>query len=162
MPQLLRQVYQLYIRTTPERLWQAITDPAITKLYFYESSVESTWKPGGPLNRRRADGSFMLEGEVLEIDPPHRLVHTFVASHRKPEDRDPPSRVTWEIEPRGETCRLTLTHEHYAGDTETYRGTVTGWNPVLSGLKTLLETGRTLEITFPDDDNQGEPVAKRR
>ncbi len=153
MPPPLRHVYQLYIRTTPEKLWQAITDPATTKLYFYESTVESTWRPGEPLNRRRADGSFMLEGEVVEIDPPRRLVHTFIASHRKPEDRDPPSRVTWEIEPMGETCRLTLTHEHYAGDTKTYRGALTGWNPVLSGLKTLLETGRPLEIDFPEDDD---------
>jgi len=146
MPQPLRQVFQLYIRTTPEKLWQALADPAMTKHYFYASAVESTWKPGGPLNRRRADGSFMLEGEVLESDPPRRLVHTFVVSDTKPEDRDPPSRVTWEIEPLGETCRLTVTHEHYAGETETYSGTLTGWNPVLSGLKTLLETGRPLDI----------------
>ena len=94
----------------------------------------------------------MLEGELLEIDPPRRLVHSFIVSHRKPEDRDPPSRVTWEIEPMGEVCRLTLTHEHYAGDTETSRGTLTGWNPVLSGLKTLLETGLPLEITFPEGE----------
>jgi uncharacterized protein YndB with AHSA1/START domain len=152
MPQPLRHVYQLYIRTTPEQLWQALTDPALTKLYFYGSAIESKLKPGGPLNRRRADGSFMLEGEVLEIDPPRRLVHSFIVSHRKSEDRDPPSRVTWEIEPMGEVCRLTLTHEHYAGDTETSRGTLTGWNPVLSGLKTLLETGLPLEITFPQGE----------
>jgi uncharacterized protein YndB with AHSA1/START domain len=151
MPQPRRQVYQVYIRTTPEKLWQAITDPAMTKQYFYESAVESTWKPGEPLNRRRSDRSFMLEGEVLEIDPPRRLVHTFIESDRKPEDRDPPSRVTWEIEPMGDACRLTLTHEHYAGETETYKGTLTGWNPVLSGLKTLLETGRALQITFPEE-----------
>lgn len=146
MAETLRQVYQIYIRTTPEKLWQAITDPAMTQQYFYETAVESTWKRGGPLNRRRADGSPVLEGEVLEIDPPRRLVHTFITAYTDPEDRDPPSRVTWEIEPMGETCRLTLTHEHYNGESETYKGTLTGWNPVLSGLKTLLETGRPLQI----------------
>jgi uncharacterized protein YndB with AHSA1/START domain len=87
-----------------------------------------------------------LKGEVLEINPPHRLVHTFIPAYGDSEDRDPPSRVTWEIEPLGEACRLTLTHEHYAGETETYKGTLTGWNPVLSGLKTLLETGTPLRI----------------
>jgi uncharacterized protein YndB with AHSA1/START domain len=143
----LRQIYQVYIRTTPEKLWDAIADPAMTKLYFYETLVESTWKAGGPLNRRRSDGSLVLEGEVLEIDPPRRLVHTFVTAYSSPEDRDPPSRVTWEIEAMGaQACRLTLTHEHYAGETETFKGTLTGWNPVLSGLKTLLETGRPLEL----------------
>lgn len=146
MPQPLRQVYQIYIRTTPERLWEAITDPAMTRQYFYETTVESTWRSGAPLNRRGPDGSLKLEGEVLEIDPPRRLVHTFISSYDNPEERDPPSRVTWEIEPLGETCRLTLTHEHYAGETETYKGTLTGWNPVLSGLKTLLETGTPLRI----------------
>lgn len=146
MPETLRQVYQIYIRTTPEKLWEAITDPAMTRQYFYETAVESTWKRGGPLNRRRADGSPVLEGEILEIDPPRRLVHTFVTAYTEPEHRDPPSRVTWEIEPMGETCRLTLTHEHYNGESETYKGTLTGWNPVLSGLKTLLETGRPLQI----------------
>jgi uncharacterized protein YndB with AHSA1/START domain len=154
MAQLLRQVYQIYIRTTPETLWQAITDPAMTKLYFYETVVASTWKPGTPLCRRRADGTLVLDGEVLEIDPPRRLVHTFVTAYRNAEDRDPPSRVTWEIEPLGESCRLTLSHEHYAGDSETYKGTLTGWNPVLSGLKTLLETGTPLVITFPKESQQ--------
>lgn len=146
MPEPLRQVYQVYIRTTPEKLWEAITNPAMTRQYFYETAVESTWKPGAQLNRRRSDGSPVLEGEVLEIDPPRRLVHTFITAYENHEDRDPPSRVTWEIEQMGETCRLTLTHEHYAGETETYKGTLTGWNPVLSGLKTLLETGRPLQI----------------
>lgn len=146
MPKTLHQVYQIYIRTTPEKLWEAITDPAMTRKYFYETAVESTWKRGAPLNRRRADGSPVLEGEILEIDPPRRLVHTFITAYSEPEDRDPPSRVTWEIEPMGETCRLTLTHEHYNGESETYIGTLTGWNPVLSGLKTLLETGAPLQI----------------
>jgi uncharacterized protein YndB with AHSA1/START domain len=145
----MRQVYEIYIRTTPEKLWQAITDPEMTKKYFYESAVESSWAIGSSLNRLRPDGSHMLEGEVVEFDPPRRLVHTFVHVDVKPEDRDPPSRVTWEIVALGDTCKLTLTHEHFAGETETYKGTLTGWNPVLSGLKTLLETGKPLEIQWP-------------
>jgi uncharacterized protein YndB with AHSA1/START domain len=148
MSQTLRQVYEVYIRTTPEKLWQAITDPEITKEYFYDSAIDSTFQPGTPLNRLHPDGSPMLEGQVVEVEPMRRLVHTFIHREPNPEDQDPPSRVTWEIEPMGDVCKLTLTHEHYRGESVTYKGTLTGWNPVLSGLKTLLETGKPLGIAF--------------
>ena len=88
----------------------------------------------------------MLEGRVLEVDPPRRLVHTFSATHDPVQKRDRPSRVTWEIEPRGKVCKLTLTHDDFDGETETFKSTGPGWNPVLSGLKTLLETGEPLDI----------------
>jgi predicted dithiol-disulfide oxidoreductase (DUF899 family)/uncharacterized protein YndB with AHSA1/START domain len=146
----LRQIYEVYIRTTPERLWQAITDPEMTRQYFYDSAVDSSWQVGAPLNRLRPDGSRMVEGEILEFDPPRRLVHTFVFTDSELEDRDPPSRVTWEIVPVGQVCKLTLTHEHYAGESETYKGTLTGWNPVLNGLKTLLETGKPLRLELEE------------
>jgi uncharacterized protein YndB with AHSA1/START domain len=149
MSEPLRQIYEVYIRTTPEKLWQALTDPNMTKQYFYDSAVESDWIAGSPLNRVKDDGSHMLEGEVIEIDPPRKLVHTFIVNETNPADQDPPSRVTWEIVPMGPVCKLTLTHEHYAGESETYKGTLTGWNPVLSGLKTLLETGKPLDIAWP-------------
>lgn len=146
MKQTVRQVYEVYIRTTPEKLWQAITDPGMTKQYFYDSAIASSLQPGTPLHRLRDDGSHLLEGEVIEVDPPRKLVHTFVYQEPSPADQDPPSRVTWEITPMGEVCKLTLTHEHYRGESVTYKGTLTGWNPVLSGLKTLLETGKPLNI----------------
>lgn len=151
MQTVKRQIYEVYIRTTPERLWQAITDPEMTKQYFYDSAIETTLEPGTPLNRLREDGSRMLEGEVLEADPPRKLVHTFIQKETNPEDQDPPSKVTWEIEPIGGVCKLTLTHEHYRGESATYKGTLTGWNPVLSGLKTLLETGKPLAIAWPEE-----------
>ena len=154
MNQTARQVYEVYIRTTPEKLWQAITDPEMTKRYFYDSVIESSLRPGTPLNRLREDGSHMLEGEVLEVDPPRKLVHTFIHKEPDPADQDPPSRVTWEIVSMGDVCKLTLTHEHYRGESVTYKGTLTGWNPVLSGLKTLLETGKPLSIAWPDETNQ--------
>lgn len=153
MNRTVHQVFEVYISTTPQKLWQAITDPEMTKQYFYDSAIESTLEPGTPLNRLRADGTHMLDGEVIESDPPRKLVHTFISHECSPSDQDPPSRVTWEIEPMGGACKLTLTHEHFNGESDTAKGTLTGWAPVLSGLKTLLETGKPLDIAWPQEAN---------
>ncbi len=146
------QVYEVYIRTTPEKLWQALTDPEMTEQYFYGMALETSWKPGAPFNRVR-NGSAILEGELIEADPPRKLVHTFIFNQPNPADQDPPSRVTWDIEPMGEECKLTLTHEHYNGESVTFKGTLTRWNPILSSLKTLLETGKPLQVALPDEAN---------
>jgi uncharacterized protein YndB with AHSA1/START domain len=153
MNRTVHQVFEIYIATTPDKLWKAITDPEMTKQYFYDSAIESTLQPGTPLTRLRPDGSHMLDGEVIEVDPPRRLVHTFIAHESNQAEQDPPSRVTWEIEPMGGACKLTLTHEHFNGESVTAKGTLTGWNPVLSGLKTLLETGKPLDIAWPEEAN---------
>jgi len=141
-----KHVYEVYIRTTPEKLWEAITDPELTVLYFHGSRVDSKWQVGDAIVHRLPDGKPALEGKVLEIDPPRRLVTTFKFAQHPEGRRERPSRVTWEIEPQGTTCRLTLTHDDFDGETVTYREVARGWNPVLSGLKTLLETGKPLVI----------------
>jgi uncharacterized protein YndB with AHSA1/START domain len=141
-----KHVYEIYIRTTPERLWEAITHPEMTRQYFYASAVDSEWKVGSPVRHKDANGKVMLDGNVIEIVPRQRLVTTFSALHDPATARDRPSRVTWEIEPRGEVCKLTLVHDDFDGITETYKSVGPGWNPVLSGLKTLLETGKPLNI----------------
>jgi len=141
-----KHVYEVYIRTTPAELWKAITEPDFTRQYFYGTAVASTWKPGASLEHKDADGRCMLEGKVLEIDPPRRLVHTFRSSYDPELKDDRPSRVTWTIESKGEVCKLTLVHDDFDGETKTYHSVGTGWNPVLSGLKTLLETGRALQL----------------
>jgi len=137
--------YHVFIRTTPERLWSALTEGDLTVQYFGGGRVESDWKPGSPYRLVNEEGKPDIEGEILESDPPRRLVQTF----RFPSLDDAPSRVTWEIEPLGETCRLTLLHE-FATEDATF-GEVNdpngGWNFVLSGLKTLLETERPLVLT---------------
>ncbi len=141
-----KHVYELYIRTTPEKLWEAITRPEMTRQYFYANDVESDWKVGSAIRHRGQDGEVKLEGKILEIAPPRRLVTTFASVHHPQAKGDRPSRVTWEIEPRGEVCRLTVVHDDFDGVTETYTMVGSGWNPILSGLKTLLETGRPLVI----------------
>jgi uncharacterized protein YndB with AHSA1/START domain/DNA-binding transcriptional ArsR family regulator len=140
-----RHVFQVYIRTTPEQLWQAITDPAFTRRYFHRSVVESSWRPGDDV-RYFIGEDLVIAGEVLQAEPPRRLVTTW-SFRRDPRLReDPPSRVTWEIEPRGETCKLTLVHDDFPFETETYRSIESGWPLVLSSLKSLLETGEGLEF----------------
>lgn len=152
MSQPARHVYQVYIRTTPEKLWRAITDGAMTRQYFFGAVLQNGDRlaAGAPVAYIDEDGDPVLDGVVLEIDPPRKLVHTFIATHRPEAERDPASRVTWEITPLGETCKLTVMHEHADETTETATGTVRGWPVILSGLKTLVETGTPLEIAFPE------------
>ena len=141
-----KHVYEVYIRTTPQQLWEAITNPDFTRRYFYETEVQSDWRPGSPIGYRMADGQNALDGTILEVDPPRKLVHTFIMTHNPEGKNDRPSRVTWEIQPMGETCKLTLLHDDFDGETATFKAVASGWNPVLSGLKTLLETGSPLLI----------------
>jgi uncharacterized protein YndB with AHSA1/START domain len=137
--------YQAFIRTTPDRLWEAITNPEQTKQYFYGLKVVSDWKPGSSLKHLLPDGTAQIEGKVTEIEPKRKLVHTFATAGVS----DAPSRVAWEIQPMGAVTLLTLTHDDFDGETQTYTSVARGWNPVVSGLKTLLETGRPLEIPAP-------------
>ncbi|HLZ27641.1 MAG TPA: SRPBCC domain-containing protein [Chloroflexota bacterium] len=142
-----RHVFQVYIRTTPERLWQAISDPEVTQRYFHSSRVDSQWRPGDRVAYWIAD-EVAVDGEVLEVDPPHTLVTTW--SFRKSPDLrdDPPSRVTWEIEPMEDaTCRLTVVHDDFPGETRTFQSVRSGWPLVLSSLKSLLETGAALTVS---------------
>jgi len=141
----LRHVYEVYIRATPEQVWQAITESEFTRRYYYGSSVESDWQPGSPMVYRNDDGTEAIRCEVVSADPPNRLVHTFFF----PGADERPSRVTWTIEARGAATLLTLVHDGFDGETQTYRSVAHGWVPILSGLKTLLETGEPIEISYP-------------
>jgi uncharacterized protein YndB with AHSA1/START domain/DNA-binding transcriptional ArsR family regulator len=137
----LQHVFEVYIRATPEEVWRAITDPAMTERYYHGTAVESTWQPGAAINYF-SDGESALRGEVVESDPPRRLVHSF----EFPGNNDPTSRVTWEITPMGDSCLVRLTHDGFASETETYRSVASGWPFILSGMKTLLETGEELRV----------------
>jgi uncharacterized protein YndB with AHSA1/START domain len=144
-----QHVFQVYIRATPERLWQAITDPAMTQIYYFNSLIESDFKLGSPLQYKQPDGSLDIDGEVLESEPPRKLVHSF--SSKWEANDDPPTTVTWEITPvGGETCLLSLAHAGFPSENATYSGTKDGWVIILSGLKTLVETGEKLRIEMPE------------
>ena len=143
----MEKVYEIYIKTTPERLWQAITDPEMRRKYTFGVGVFSDWTPGSPYTARATGMTSspdmpISEGENVEVDPPRRLVQTFRALWSDDVKREGTSRVTWEIEPIGDSCRLTVVHDQLRKDAnaELYGG----WPMVLSGLKTLLETGEML------------------
>ncbi|HEY5024549.1 MAG TPA: SRPBCC domain-containing protein [Acidimicrobiales bacterium] len=140
----MEKVFEIYIRTTPERLWAAIIDPEIRAKYnFGAAMVVSELKPGAHYEMTAAKADNMLgEGEIMEVDPPRRLVHTMAAYFSEEAKAEGTSRVTWEIEPVGDSCRLTLTHDQLreGANAQLYGG----WPMVLSGLKTWLETGELL------------------
>ena len=146
-PPTLRHIQQIHIRTTPERLWEAITHAGDTRNYFYGTLVDSTWQTGAPLTYRNDDGTLAAEGVVIEADPPRKLVHTFSALWDEAVTPDPPHRVTWTIEPVGPVCRLTVEHEGFEGRTATLESVQGGLGIILDGLKTLLETGQPLMPT---------------
>jgi uncharacterized protein YndB with AHSA1/START domain len=139
----MEKVYEIYIRTTPEQLWQAITDPEIRSKYNFGAGVYGDWEPGAHQQMRAAAGDFVLgESEVREVDPPRRLVHTMDAFFSDEARAEGTSRVTWEIEQVGDSCRLQVTHDQMreGANSQLYGG----WPMILSGLKTWLESGDLL------------------
>jgi uncharacterized protein YndB with AHSA1/START domain len=142
----MEKVFEIYIKTTPERLWEAITDSDMRRKYNFGVGVETDWSPGSPYRgvHPAAPGP-LIEGDNLEVDPPRRLVQSFTALWSEDVRAEGASRVTWEIEPIGDSCRLLVIHDQMREDAhaEIYGG----WPQILSGLKTLLETGE--ELTTP-------------
>jgi DNA-binding transcriptional ArsR family regulator len=139
----MEKVFDIYIKTTPERLWEAITDSEMRQKYSFGVAVTSEWTPGSPYEAVHPKAPTPIsEGENLEVDPPRRLVQSFNALWSEDVRREGTSRVTWEIEPVGDSCRLTVTHDQLReGVNDEIYG---GWPMILSGLKTLLETGEQL------------------
>ena len=152
----MEKVFEIYIKTTPERLWKAITDTEMRAKYTFGAVVTSNWKPG---SRYEAvgRGARIFEGENLEVDPPRRLVQSFRALWGEDVKSEGTSRVTYEIQPVGDSCRLTVTHDQLR---EGVNGQIYGgWPMILSGLKTLLETGELLTTPGSMRFSQPESVA---
>ena len=139
----MEKVFEIYIKTTPERLWEAITSSEMRQKYTFGVGVESDWTNGSPYRAAHtASGTPISEGENLEVDPPRKLVQSFHALWGEDVAAEGTSRVTWEIEPVGDSCRLVVTHDQLReGVNDQIYG---GWPMILSGLKTLLETGELL------------------
>jgi len=143
LEETMEKVFEIYIKTTPERLWEAIVTPEQREKYNFGAGVQGELKPGAKYTMSARNGTVMLgEGEILEVDPPRRLVQTMVALWSDDVKREGPSRITWEIEPVRDSCRLTVTHDRLReGANDQLYG---GWPMILSGLKTWLETGELL------------------
>ncbi|MDQ2874209.1 MAG: metalloregulator ArsR/SmtB family transcription factor [Actinomycetota bacterium] len=142
----VEKIFEIYIRTSPAQLWTAITDPEVRARYQFGARIESDWTSGSSYQVTHAGASGpLVEGENLEIDPPRRLVQSYHAVWGKDVATEATSRVTWEIEQVGDSCRLTVTHDQLRADADEH--VYGGWPMILSGLKTWLETGQ--ELTTP-------------
>ncbi len=136
-------VFEVYVKTTPECLWEAITSEEMRKRYSFGVGTVSDWTEGSEYSSAVPGVIDIASGENLEVDPPRRLVQSFNALWSEEVKSEGTSRVTWEIEPVGSSCRLRVTHDQLGegANNELYGG----WPMILSGLKTLLETGEDLD-----------------
>ncbi len=140
-------VYVIYIASSPEKLWRALTDPGMTERYWLGNRIESDWKPGSPVTLKRAKPKGGRFGILLAHEPPRRLSYSFHPEHDGLE-KEKPSRVTFEIEKQSDQVKLTLTHDEFEPDSAVFEGISRGWPLTLSSLKSLLETGRTLTANW--------------
>jgi uncharacterized protein YndB with AHSA1/START domain len=136
-------VFEIYIKTTPERLWEAITSEEMRARYSFGVGTASEWTEGSEYHSAVPGVIDIASGENLEVDPPRRLVQSFTALWSDEVKSEGTSRVTWEIEPVGTSCRLRVTHDQLSDDANSEL--FGGWPMILSGLKTLLETGEHLD-----------------
>jgi uncharacterized protein YndB with AHSA1/START domain len=142
-----RFVYVTYIRTTPEKLWKALIDPEFTRRFWNETWQDCEWKPGATWRLMIPDGRVADAGEVVEIEPQRRLVLRW-RNEFMPELREEGySRMTYEIEKKGESVKLTVIHEMERGGSKLIDAVSGGWPMILSSLKSLLKTGQALEET---------------
>ncbi|WP_040925779.1 ArsR/SmtB family transcription factor [Saccharomonospora marina] len=141
----VEKMFEIFIRTTPQRLWQAITDPDTRARFQFGARVESDWTTGSPYRVSHEGVGGLIEGENLEVDPPWRLVQSYHAIWDDDIAAQRTSRVTWQIEQVGDSCRLVVRHDQLPADADEHL--YGGWPMILSGLKTWLETGT--ELTTP-------------
>ena len=139
-----RFVYVTYIKTTPERLWFALTDKAFTQQYWLGACCESDWKAGSPWKLAFSDGRIADAGEIVEADPPRRLVIKWRNEFRPELKAEGYSRCTMNLEPVGGVVKLTITHVMDQPESKLIEAVSGGWPHILSNLKTLLETGEVL------------------
>ena len=134
-------VYVTYIETTPEKLWEALTNTQFMKKYWFGSNFETDWKIGSTIKETQQDGSPGFQGEIVQFEPPQLLSYTFYT------ESEMKTQVTFDIKPQGATAvKLTTTHEGYEIGSKDYQSISEGWAAVLSSLKTFLEKGEPLSL----------------
>jgi uncharacterized protein YndB with AHSA1/START domain len=136
-----------FIRTTPEKLWQALIEPEFTRRFWMETTQESEWKPGASWRIVMPNGATADSGEILEIEPRKRLLLKWRNELFADLTAEGYSRLTYELEEKGDSVKLTVRHEMDKSDSKFIKAVTDGWPPILSSLKSLLETGESLEVT---------------
>ncbi len=142
-------VYVTFIRTTPAKLWEALTDPQFIRQYWFDTSIECDWKKGAPWKMVGADGGLTDSGEILEVDPPRRMVIRWRHEWKAELKAEGPSRCTIELEPVDFAVKLTITHEIERPESKLISAVSGGWPSILSNLKSLLETGEVAITSHP-------------
>ena len=140
-----RFVYVTYIRTTREKVWDALTKPEATRAFWYGTALESGWSKGAPWKMVNSEGTVTDEGEVLEIEKPKHLVLAWRHQWRPELKAEGEARCTIDLETTKDMVKLTVTHEIDATDSKLIRAVSGGWPQILSSLKSMLETGKALE-----------------
>jgi uncharacterized protein YndB with AHSA1/START domain len=142
---ITKHVYQIFIKATPQQVWDAIIEPSWTRRYFHDTAFDSPPVKGEPYRTTISDGRPAIDGVIEELDPPHRLVMTWHVLYDAAMAEEPPSRVEWIVEPVGDSVtRLRLEHGDLARSPLTWANVKDGWEYVLDGLKTVIETGESL------------------
>jgi uncharacterized protein YndB with AHSA1/START domain len=136
-------VYVTYIAATPEKVFAALTGAQATEKYWFGNAVTSDWKVGSPIEFNR-EGKLIVQGKVLENDPPRRLSYTFHAMHEPHNGKEKPSRVVFDLEAQRDQVKLTVTHDDFAEDSKVFPAISQGWPLVLSSLKSYIEADRVL------------------
>ena len=147
-------VYVTYIRTTPEKLWAALIDPEFIEQYWFGMQVQSAWKAGASWQMTSPDGTVADTGEILESDPPRRLVIRWHQQSRPELRAEGASICTMVLEPTGSAVKLSLTHSIDADPSKFIEAVSGGWPKILSNLKSLLETGTiAIDAAYPKSDS---------
>lgn len=141
-------VYVTHINTSPESLWAALTQPEFTQQYWGGSRIQSDWTTGASVKFLKPDGGIDLKGEVLQADPPKTLSYTFQCQNKPGAPEESPTRVTFDISVSYGVTKLTVIHDGFEPGIRSFLEVSTGWQAILSSLKTLLETGRALPFTW--------------
>ena len=142
-------VYVSYIAATPDKVFKALTSTEATAKFWFGNAVTSDWKVDSPITFHR-EGKLILQGKVLEYDPPRRLSHTFKPMHNEAFSAEQPSRVVYELEQQRDQVKLTVTHDGFAEDSKVFASISNGWPLVLSSLKSYLEANRVLWAPWYD------------
>jgi len=140
-------IYVTYIRTTPEKLWKALIEPEFTRQFWCNTTQESEWKPGASWKILMPDGRVADSGEVIEIEPHHRLVLKWRNEFRSELKAEGYSHLTYQLEKEGKSVKLTVIHEIEKEGSKFIEAVSSGWPHILASLKSLLETDESLEET---------------
>jgi uncharacterized protein YndB with AHSA1/START domain len=147
-------VYDIYIGAPIDRVWEGLTDGALTRQYAYGTRFQGTLRKGAPYAFLGDGDAKAVDGEILEVTPQKHLSMTWRAHWDEKSAADRPSRVTYQLDATGPcTTKLRVVHDDFDGETATYTGSVDGWPMMLSSLKTLLESGQALSISRGDHDS---------